>query len=201
MKFDMVAVPKKMEDVEGFFKVVGERHSVRRYEEYDIPDEDLEKMFEAARLAPSASSIQPWRFVVVKDRETKNLLAQPSSQTFIADANAIVVVLGEAKGYCCSPLTWSTRDPIIATEHLVLAATALGYGACWIAMYESRPEAWLAEVRRTLKVPEGTHIICLVALGVPAEAPKFTPKKSVQEITFSEEYGNPLILHRVLDTQ
>ncbi len=193
MKFDMAVVPKRMKDAEGFFRVVEGRHSVRKYEEYEIPDEDIRRMFEAARLAPSASNIQPWRFIVVRERETKKLLARPSPQTFIADANAIVVVLGEAKGYCCSPLTWSTRDPIIATEHLVLAATALGYGACWIAMYESRPEDWLAEVRETLKIPEGTHIICLVALGAPAGAPKFTPKKSVQEITFSEEYGNPLM--------
>ena len=190
-----MSIVKPLDGAEGFFEVVRERHSVRRYKPYDIPYEDLKKMFEAARLAPSANNEQPWRFIVVKEKETKELLARPSPQTFIADANAIVVVLGAPAPKCCGRdrQTWATRDPIIATEHLVLAAAALGYGACWIAMYESRPEDWLAEVRETLRIPEGTHIICLVALGVPAETPKFTPKKSVQEITFSEEYGSPFI--------
>jgi nitroreductase len=188
-----MSVVKPLDGAESFFDVVRERHSVRRYKPYDIPEDDLVKMFEAARLAPSANNAQPWRFIVVKDKETKKLLALPSPQTFIADANAIVVVLGAPAPKCCGGdrQTWATRDPIIATEHLVLAATALGYGACWIAMYESRPEDWLAEVRETLRIPGGTHIICLVALGVPSETPKFTPKKSVQEITYSEEYGKP----------
>lgn len=180
------------DDAEGFFRVVEARHSVRKYAEDDIPHDDLVKIFEAARLAPSANNIQPWRFVVVKDEETKKLLAQPSPQRFIADASAVVAVLGETGASCCRPLTWSTRDPIIATEHLVLAATALGYGACWIAVYESRSLEWLTEVRSRLKIPEGTHVICLVALGVSAEPPRQTPKKDLREIVFSEEYGKPL---------
>ncbi len=89
-----MSIVKPLEGAESFFEVVRERHSVRRYEEHDIPDEDLRKMFEAARLAPSANNEQPWRFIVVKEKETKKLLARPSPQTFIADANAIVVVLG-----------------------------------------------------------------------------------------------------------
>lgn len=183
-----------LDGAEGFFDVVRERHSVRRYERHDIPESDLVKMLEAARLAPSANNEQPWRFIVVKDEEKKRLLAQPRPQTFIAGANAIVVVLGVPATYCCGARqTWATRDPIIATEHLVLAATALGYGACWIAMYESRPEDWLAEVRDALNIPEGTHIICLVALGVPAGTSAPAPKKSVREIAYSEEYGTPLI--------
>lgn len=181
------------DDAEGFFRVVEARHSVRKYTEDDIPHDDLVRIFEAARLAPSANNFQPWRFVVVKDEETKKLLAQPSPQRFIADASAVVAVLGEpGDSYCRTPLTWSTRDPIIATEHLVLAATALGYGACWIAVYESRPLEWLTEVRSRLKIPEGVYVICLVALGVPAEPPRQTLKKDLREIVFSEEYGKPL---------
>jgi nitroreductase len=180
-------------DAKVFFTIVKARHSVRKYTEDDIPHDDLVRIFEAARLAPSANNIQPWRFVVVKDEETKKLLAQPSPQRFIAGASAVVAVLGETGTSCCrSPLTWSTRDPIIATEHLVLAATALGYGACWIAVYESRPLEWLTEVRSSLNIPDGTHVICLVALGVPAEPPRQTPKKDLREIVFSEEYGKPL---------
>ena len=93
-------IVKPLDGAESFFDVVRERHSVRRYKPYDIPDSDLVERFEAARLAPSASNEQPWRFIVVRDEETKKLLARPSPQTFIAGANAIIVVLGVPTTYC-----------------------------------------------------------------------------------------------------
>jgi len=180
-------------DITGdFFEVIEKRRSIRKFKQYDIPDDDLEKMLEAARLAPSANNSQPWRFIVVKDQKMKELLARPSPQTFIADANAIIVVLGDPSVSCCPRAAWPTRDPMIATEHLVLAATALGYGACWIANYESRPKEWVDEVKRVLKIPEHMYIIVLVAIGVSDEKPSPKPKKKLQEICFAEVYGNPL---------
>lgn len=178
-----------------FFEVVEKRRAVRRYKQYDIPKEDVKKILEAARLAPSANNSQPWRFIVVKDPKMKKLLAKPSPQTFIANANAIVVVLGDPSVSCCPRATWTTRDPMIATEHLVLAATALGYGTCWIASYESRPSEWVDEVKRALKVPDHMNIIVLVAIGVPDENPPLRPRKSLQEICFEEAYGNPLTFY------
>jgi nitroreductase len=184
-----------LEVTESFFEVVEKRRAIRRYKEYDIPEEDLKKILEAARLAPSADNSQPWRFIIVKDQKTKELLARPSTQHFIANANAIVVVLGDSSVSCCPRATWTTRDPMIATEHLVLAATALGYGTCWIANYESRPKDWVDEVKRTLKISEHMHIVVLVAIGVPDEKPSPRPRKSLQEICFDEVYGNPLEFH------
>lgn len=187
---------------ENFFEVVKKRRAIRKYKQYDIPKEDLKKMFEAARLAPSAENSQPWRFVIVKDQKTKELLAKPYlqnrtflTQPFIAGANAIVVVLGDSSNSCCPHQTWITRDPLIATEHLVLAATALGYGTCWIANYESRPKEWIDEVKKTLKIPEHMHIIVLVAIGIPDENPPPRPRKSLQEICFEETYRNPFKFH------
>lgn len=187
---------------ENFFEVVKKRRAIRKYKQYDIPKEDLKKMFEAARLAPSAENSQPWRFVIVKDQKTKELLAKPCfqnrtflTQPFIADANTIVVVLGDSSSSCCPRQTWITRDPLIATEHLVLAATALGYGTCWIANYDSRPKKWIDEVKKTLKIPENMHIIVLVAIGIPDENPPPRPRKSLQEICFEETYRNPFKFH------
>jgi len=78
---------------------------------------------------------------------------------------------------------------MIAADHLVLAATALGYGTCWIANYESRPRDWVDEVKKTLQIPEHMHIIVLVAIGVPDENPPPRSRKSIQEIAFREEFG------------
>jgi nitroreductase len=84
---------------------------------------------------------------------------------------------------------------MIATEHLVLAATALGYGTCWIANYESRPREWVDEVKRTLQIPQHMHIVVLVAIGVPDENPPPRPRKNLQEICFDGVYGKPLKFH------
>ncbi len=181
-----------LEVTENFFEVVKKRRAIRKYRKYEIPTDDMKKILEAARLAPSANNSQPWSFIVVTDQEMKNLLARPSPQKFIADANAIVVVLGDPSVSCCPRATWTTRDPMIATEHLVLAATALGYGTCWIANYESRPDEWIGEVKRALKIPDHMQIIVLVAIGVPDEKPSLSPRKSLQEICFENAYGNPL---------
>lgn len=193
---------ESLDVTENYFEIVEKRRAIRKYKQYDIPEEDLKKILEAARLAPSAENSQPWRFIIVKDQKTKKLLAKPYfqnrtflTQPFIADANAIVVVLGDPSVSCCPRATWTTRDPLIATEHLVLAATALGYGTCWIANYESRPKEWINEVKKTLKIPEHMHIIVLVAIGIPDEDPPPRPRKSLQEICFEETYGNPFKFH------
>jgi nitroreductase len=143
-------------------------------------------------FTPSANNSQPWKFIVVKDQKIKELLSRPSSQKFIVNANAIVMVLGDPSVSCCPAATWTTRDPMIATDHLVLAATALGYGTCWIANYESRPEEWVEEVKKALKIPEHMHIIVLVAIGVPDENPAQRPRKKLQEISYLEQFGNPM---------
>jgi len=185
----MKKVKINLQATEGFFEVLEKRRAIRKYKPYDIPDHDLKKIFEAARLAPSANNNQPWRFIIVRDQKTKELLARPSTQNFIGEANAVVVVLGDGRGGCCGRSVWTTHDPMIATEHIVLAATALGYGTCWIANYKSRPKAWEDEVRKTLKIPDYMEIVVLVAIGIPNENPKPRPRKPLEEICFAETYG------------
>ncbi len=97
-----------LEVAENFFEIVEKRRAIRKFKPYDIPDGDLKKILEAARLAPSADNSQPWRFIIVKNQEAKELLAKPSTQTFIAGANAIVVVLGDPSVSCCPRATWTT---------------------------------------------------------------------------------------------
>lgn len=178
-------------ELEPFFEVVKRRRSIRRYKPYDIPNSDLKKILDAARLAPSTNNSQSWRFIVVKDPKIKALLGQPSPQRFIANANAIIVVLGLQQTSCCpgNQARWHVQDPMIAAEHIVLAATALGYGSCWIATYESRPPEFIQQVKTALEIPENADIVVLVALGVPDEDPSPRSRKPLGEIVFSEKFG------------
>jgi len=177
---------------EDFFRIVERRRSVRRYRQCEIPPEDLTKILEAARLAPSAGNAQPWRFIVVRNRRMKEFLARAvGGQDFVADAGVVVVVLGDPE---IAPY-WFPSDPMIAAEHIVLAATALNYGTCWIGALADHVPENTDDVKQALKIPKNQSIICLVVIGIPDEKPSARPRKSLQEICFDEAYGKPLRLH------
>jgi len=163
------------------FEAIRARRSIRKFRPKPIPDEKLEMILEAGRLAPSAGNRQPWRFVLVKDPDGKKILARAAdNQMFIADASVIVVALGDPEA---SP-RWFRQDPMIAVEHMVLAATALGYGTCWIGAFNEK------EVKRILRIPEGLKVIALLPIGFPDEAPAPKERKPLKEIVFLEKYRN-----------
>jgi nitroreductase len=162
------------------FEAIRARKSIRKFRLKSIPDEKLEMILEAGRLAPSASNRQPWRFVVVKDPERRRTIAKAAdNQMFIADASVIVVALGDPEA---SP-RWFRQDIMIAVEHMVLAATALGYGTCWIGAFNEE------EVKRLLRVPEELKVIALLPIGFPDETPAPRERKPLKEIVFLEKYG------------
>ncbi|MFW9794308.1 MAG: nitroreductase family protein [Candidatus Thorarchaeota archaeon] len=178
--------------IEGFFDVVTKRRSIRKYRDIEIPNEHIHQMIEAARLAPSTNNSQPWRFVVVKEPETIELLSLVAGgQKFVADAKAVVIAIAEQAASCCpgNPSMWHVQDTMIATEHVVLAATALGYGSCWVAMLDSRNSQHIDTVKQALRIPESADIVALVTLGVPDEVPSSKSTLELNEIGFSEAYG------------
>jgi nitroreductase len=77
---------------------------------------------------------------------------------------------------------------MIAIEHMVLAATALGYGTCWIGAFSE------TEVKKILKIPENLTVVALLPVGIPDENPPPRPRKPFEEIFFRESYGTPLRL-------
>jgi nitroreductase len=165
------------------FDLIKARRSIRKYKPGTIPKEKLGKILEAARQAPSAGNRQPWRFVIVTDWERKQELAKAANnQMFIADAGAIVAVLGIRE----ISERWFNKDPMIATEHMVLAATALGYGSCWIGAFNEE------KVKQLLKIPDDVDLVAILPIGVPAETSGGRTRKEIHEIFFEEEYNRPL---------
>ena len=161
------------------FEAIKTRRSIRKYRQEPIPNEKLESIFEAASLAPSAANRQPWRFVVVQDADRKKALAEAANnQTFLRDAAAIVAALGDPD----VSARWFEKDPMIALEHMALAATALGYGTCWIGAFDEDA------VKRLLKIPVKMKIVALLPIGIPDETPTSRPRKELSEIFFKEEW-------------
>lgn len=175
-----------------FFKTIQTRRSIRKYTSDPIPDAHLAQMLEAARLAPSAGNYQPWKFVAVRNPETiQQLVPAARNQTFLSNAAAIIIAFADANVYLPPPPRelgllmippCFESDVMIAIEHLVLAATALGYGSCWIGAFNE------SDVKPVVNIPDRMKIVALIALGVAAENPKPLSRKPLSEIVYYEKY-------------
>jgi nitroreductase len=168
------------------FQAIRSRRSVRSFQERDVEDEKLERVLEAARLAPSARNLQDWRFVVVKDPERRRMLAEASkNQSFVGEAPVVIAACGTMPDYVmtCGQKA-STVDITIAVDHMTLAAAAEGLGTCWIgAFYEER-------VKEILGIPSNVSVVALLPLGYPAEAEALTRtgRKKLEEIVARESW-------------
>jgi nitroreductase len=165
------------------FETVEKRRSIRKFRPNPIPDKDLKKILEAGRLAPSGGNRQPWSFIVVRKPETKKKLAAVANlQRFIADADTVLIALGDP----AVSKSLYKQDPMIAIEHMVLASTALGYGTCWIGAFNEN------DVKEIAKVPENMTVIALLPIGIPDETPPPKPRRAFKEVFFKESYGKPM---------
>jgi len=141
------------------------RKSVRAYRDQPVEDAKLAAILEAARLAPSASNRQEWRFVLVRDPETRRKISEiAGSQEFIAEAPVVIVACAETDGrimkcgQACYPI-----DVAIALDHISLAAVELGLGTCWVGHFDEDA------VKNLLGIPSAIRIIELMPLGYPVD--------------------------------
>jgi len=164
-------------------EAIMQRRSIRKYEPKPVPEKDLQAILEAGRQAPSAANRQPWHFVVVKDEEQRRKLAEAcSGQTWMAGAAVIIAGIGKP----AVNEKWHPVDVGIAMENMILAATALGYGTCWIGAFDQE------RVKTVLKVPEDLLVIALTPVGVPADKPEPRPRQPLSEFASLDRYGQKL---------
>ena len=157
------------------------RRSIRKFQpNANVPREDVEKMLEAAMMAPSAINSRPWEFFVAEGEAKERLRqAHPYAQMLGTAALAVVVCgrpdLQEGK---CPPF-WP-QDCGAAIQNLLLQAAALGYGTCWCGCWpvEARAEA-VREVLGAAAVP-----VALIAVGVPDEDPPARGFYEPAKVTF-----------------
>ena len=166
------------------YEAIRSRYSVRKYQDKPVEQDKLDRILEAARLAPSGSNRQPWKFVVVRDAETRKQMAEAcNGQAFVGQAPVVIAALGlmpERTMSCGVP-----GDPVdvaIALEHIALAATAEGLGTCWIGAFNQD------KVRSVLGVPPEVKVIEVMALGYPADEPRPKNRKAIEEIVCYEKY-------------
>ncbi len=169
------------------FEAVQKRSSVRAYESTSIPSEVMARVLESARLSPSASNRQPWHFIVVTDAEKKKALSKGIYAKFVHEAPAVIVACGDEK----ASSKWCVVDATIATQTMVLTATAEGLGTCWIGSFDE------ADIKKQLEIPSHLKVIALLPIGYPRDKPDLVKaiknvvkqRKSLDEIVSGEKYG------------
>lgn len=144
------------------------RRSIRQYTDGSVSDAIIRDLLEAAMAAPSAVCRDPWDFVVLRDAGLRETIASclPNGK-MLATAPAGLVVCGDLERAHDGSLSYLLQDCSAAIENLLLAAQALGLGACWLGVHP-RPDR-IAFIRETLELPENVLPVCAIALGYPAE--------------------------------
>jgi nitroreductase len=155
------------------------RRSYRRFARRDVPRELIEQIVDAGRLAATARNEQPWEFVVVTDAETRRDIASMADHgPFIADAPVAIAVLA-------SDTKYYLEDGSAATQNLLVAAHALGLGACWVAG-DKKPYAPAVAAR--LGAPPTVRLVALVAVGYPEGAAPRPHKRSLEDVIHWERF-------------
>jgi len=164
------------------------RRSVRAYTSKEVSEEEVEKLIEAARWAPSAGNIQPWEFVIVTNAETKRRLADAAlHQTFIEEAPVVIVVCANLErsswGYGSRGVSlYCLQDTAAATENMLLAATALGLATCWVGAFHED------EAAKVINTPRNVRPVAIIPVGRAAEKPTAPRKRSLREIVHYETF-------------
>jgi nitroreductase len=158
------------------FEAIRRRRSTRKFTGAAIPKPDLEKIVDAGRLAASGSNRQPWDFVVVTARDTIAEFA--TAGPWIAQAAAVVAVVLDPKS------RWWVEDGSAAIQNMLLAATALGYGGCWVEG-DALPRE--EQFKKLLVIPPDRRILAILPFGVPAESPS-KEKKPLADLLHWEKF-------------
>jgi nitroreductase len=148
-------------------EAIATRRSVRKFTDEPVTDAEIDVLLRAAMAAPSAGNQQCWRFIVVRDAETRARLSDSTPYGKPMGRAALgIVVLADVTAETF-PGNWAT-DCAAATENFLLAAHATGLGACWLGVYpgEERERA----VADIVDIPQGMRPFCMIAVGHP-EAP------------------------------
>jgi nitroreductase len=170
---------------------IKKRRTAIRFEDTDVNEQELEAILEAGRWAPSWLNKQPWNFIVVRDLETKERLAEAAPTNFTAGLKEAPV--------CIVVTVDSTEDPFhfvedgtAAAQNMILASQSLGLQASWIGIFDRKDDKKSAEAqaRRILEVPRTHRIIALLPIGHARQ--DVLPEKTRKELRFivsREKFG------------
>src|SRR4030065_2588261 len=160
------------------YSILKKRRVIRSYKPAPVEEEKLNRILEAARLAPSAANRQPIYFVVIKDEKTKQQLKNAYGEKWFYTAPVVICVCsipeiawkrGDGKNY-------ADIDAAIAMDHLIRGATEEGLATCWIAAFK------VPIIKSILNFPPGMEPVAITPVGYPLDIPESTYRKPLEEM-------------------
>ena len=160
-------------------EAIAGRLSIRRYAESSIPSEDMETIFKALQLAPSANNGQNWEFVFVGDAAIKRrLVGACSNQSFVGNCTYFIA------GVADPGQKWHMVDITIALTNFTLQAADLGYGTCWIGAFDEN------RVKEILEIPAEKKVVICMTFGTPEGRHVPRGRKPFEKFIFLDHYGS-----------
>jgi nitroreductase len=199
-----------------FMDVIKRRHSIRKFKSEPVSQEAIESILEAGRIAPSASNLQAWRYIIVKDASVRAKLAKASPVSFFSTAPVMIICcvdqevmrsqgaryqeLQEAGAFLGVSLPTEKVEALmkkmrvdelairanlafnaaISITHMDLRAVDLGLGTCWIGLYDG------VILKELLDIDDRYHIVNVLLIGHPDQAPADRPRVKMEEIVIKE---------------
>ncbi|MCD6503381.1 MAG: nitroreductase family protein [Thermoplasmata archaeon] len=175
-------------DAKRLLEIIISRRSIRKYKDAPVEEEKIRMLLEAARWAPSAGNLQPWYFLVVRDKRTREMLAEAAyGQTWMVEAPVHIVVFAdpERSAYRYGErgrTLYCIQDTALAIQNMMLMAHALGLGTCFVGAFDER------SVSKILCAPRHLRPIAIITVGYPAESPEPRPRRPLEEIVSEESF-------------
>lgn len=169
-------------------EAIKERRSIRAFTDKKVSEEDIKRLLEAARWAPSAGNTQPLEMVLVKASETRQKLSEAAlNQTLIQKASIVIVVCADitrsSRGYGMGgEQLYSIQDTAAAIENILLAAQELGLATCWIGAFHEK------KVAKIINAPKNVKPVAIIPVGYPAIKPIVPQKRAFNEIVHYEKF-------------
>jgi nitroreductase len=174
---------------ESCLDAVKSRRSIRKFESTDIGEDNVNEILEVGFSAPSAGNRQPWRVVVVRNKNTKAALVEAAlNQKFIAQAPVVLVVCAvpeeSAERYGKRGKTlYVLQDTAALTQNLLLAAHLKGYGACWVGAFDE------TLATKAVNAPDNMRPVAIMPIGhVAGSAPEKQSRRRLEEVVVAEKF-------------
>ena len=174
-------------------EIIKERRSIRKYEDKEVTEEQLNQILESVKWAPSWTNSQCWEVIVVKDPAIKEqlqgtLIKNPSTKAMV-QAPVVLVLCGKLKssGYYKDQVTtkfgdWFMFDLGIANQNICLTAYSLGLGTVIVGLLDHN------KAKEILGVPDDYEVVTMIPLGYPAKEPEAPKRREISEFTHLNKF-------------
>ncbi len=150
---------------------IKKRRSIRKFKDITVSEQQITSILEAAMSAPSAMAKDPWRFIIVRDTDNLKSIADflPNG-AFLPDAGLGIIVCGDIGVAHSNSISYMLQDCSAAIENMLLAASALDLGACWLGVHPR--EDRIKNIKQFCNLPENITPVAVLAIGVAEFSPE-----------------------------